>query len=57
MNYITSHLIFSKKPNEILVFNYNFNDYIDVDMHYVSYIGRKKRKNMLGKWKIKMKNK
>ena len=57
MTYTTTHEKISKKPKEILVFNYDYSTYINVDMHYVSFIEKNKRPFMLGKWKIKMKNK
>ena len=57
MTYTTTHEKISKKPKEILVFNYDYSTYINVDMHYVSFIEKTKRGYMLGKWKIKMKNK
>ena len=59
MNYTITHKIISNWPIEILVFNFDYihSDKTDVVMIYISYIEETKRNCMLGKWKIKMKNK
>ena len=57
MRYTATHEILSPSPKEISVFNFPYSNRINVVMHYVSFNQKNKRPFMLGKWKIKMKNK